>query len=88
MEEAYRCTMGLANEEFPADPEFRRALKSRMRLNFGPLEDIAVGARTKRGVVSRRLARKSRRLAINGRPANARAEVGQPCVGDRPRRPC
>jgi hypothetical protein len=52
MEEAYRCTMGLANEEFVAsvrerlvDPDFRRMLKSRMRLNFGPVENIAVGAR-------------------------------------------
>jgi hypothetical protein len=52
MEEAYRCTMGLANEEFVmsirermlADADFCRTLKQRMRLDFGPLEDIAVGS--------------------------------------------
>jgi len=52
LEEAYRGIMGLANEEFVSavreliaeDEGFKRTLKQRMRLNFGPAKDIMRGA--------------------------------------------
>ena len=51
-EESYRGVMSFANAEFVADiharvdsdRNFRRSLTQRMRLNFGPIDDIRAGA--------------------------------------------
>jgi hypothetical protein len=60
-EDSYRGVMSFANAEFvadvharvDADQHFRRTLAQRMRLNFGPIEDIRTGAEALIGLIEK-----------------------------------